>query len=49
MLLVDMSADMFVGVYIVMVVIDTIEIATDAILIAPQQSTDHILVGQTAT
>ncbi len=39
----------FVGVYIVMVGIDAIEIASDAILIASQQSTDHILAGQTAT
>jgi hypothetical protein len=31
-----------------MVVIEMIEIALDAILIAPQQSTDHILSGQTA-
>ncbi len=31
-----------VGVYIVMVGIDAIEIASDAILIAPRQSTDHI-------
>ncbi len=38
-----------VGVYIVMVGIDAIEIASDAILIASQQSTDHILAGQTAT
>ncbi len=38
-----------VGVYIVMVGIDAIEIASDAILIAPEQSTDHILAGQTAT
>ncbi len=40
---------MSVGVYIVMVVIDAIEIASDAILIAPGQSTDHILAGQTVT
>ncbi len=32
-----------------MIVIDAIEIASDAILIAPEQSTDHILAGQTAT
>ena len=38
-----------VGVYIVMVGIYAIEIASDAILIAPGQSTDHILAGQTAT
>jgi hypothetical protein len=38
-----------VGVYIVMVGIDAIEIASDAIVIASQQSTDHILAGQTAT
>jgi hypothetical protein len=38
-----------VGVYIVMVGIEAIEIASDAILIASQRSTDHILAGQTAT
>ena len=38
-----------VGVYIVMVGIDAIEIASDAILIASQRGTDHILAGQTAT
>jgi hypothetical protein len=32
-----------------MVGIDAIEIASDAILIASQQRTDHILAGQTAT
>ena len=38
-----------VGVYILMVGKDAIEIASDAILITSQQSTDHILAGQTAT
>jgi hypothetical protein len=32
-----------------MVGIDAIEIASDAILIASQRSTDQILAGQTAT
>ncbi len=44
-----MMTMMIVGVYIVMVGIDVIEIASDAIVIASQQSTDHILAGQTAT
>jgi hypothetical protein len=38
-----------VEVYIVMVGTCAIEIALGAISIAPQQSTDHILAGQTAT
>ena len=38
-----------VGVYIVMVGTGAIEIAPGAISISPQQSTDHILAGQTAT
>ncbi len=38
-----------VGVYTVVVGTGAIEIAPGAISIAPQQSTDHILAGQTAT
>ena len=45
----DAVAQRPVGVYIVMVGIDAIEIASDAIVIASQRSTDHILAGQTAT
>ena len=45
----SLNHDLTVGVYIVMVGIDVIEIASDAILIASQRSTDHILAGQTAT
>jgi hypothetical protein len=43
------AKEMSVGVYIVMVGTGVIEIAFGAISIAPQQSTDHILAGQTAT
>ncbi len=42
----NLNVEKDVGVYIVMVGIDAIEIASDAILIASQQSTDHILAGQ---